>query len=155
MDYQPLNGPTKVDVSGSMVKMLLSQLALVHGADVANIPSPTQAVFQDWGCNPYGAGYHGWAAHYNICEVMQGMLKPGALIGEDGMNLYVIGSCYSIDQAWVEGALCTAEAVLQQYFGLPPFRDVPEGYTLICSVNGGPAQVEAAAAAGDTQPSGT
>ena len=156
MDYQPLNGPTALDPSAPMVQLLLSQLALVHGANVAHLPLPTQVIFQDWGRNPYGAGYHGWAAHYNICEVMQAMLNPGSLIGNDDMNLFIVGACYSIDQAWVEGALCTAEMVMQQYFGLPPFRDVPAGYTLICTVaNEDAATAKAARAEGDTEPAGT
>jgi len=157
MDYQPLNGPTVItDMNGPMVNMLLSQLALVHGADLSKIPAPTQAIFQDWGRNPYGAGYHGWAAHYNICEVMQAMLKPASILGDDAMNLYVIGACYSIDQAWVEGALCTAESVLQQYFGLAPFRNVQPGYTLICTVSHQNARTaHASRSDGDTEPAGT
>ena len=155
MDYQPLNGPTLVDPSGQMVQLLLSQLASVHGANVADVPLPTQALFQDWGRNPYGAGYHGWAAHYNICEAMQLICRPGNITGDEYMSLYIVGSCYSIDQAWVEGALGTSEYVLQTYFGAPPFRDVPEGYTLICTVPGDQESVEAAAEPGDAQPAGT
>jgi hypothetical protein len=158
MDYQPLNGPTALDPASPMVTMLLSQLALVHGANVADIPAPTQAIFQDWGRNPYGAGYHGWAAHYNICEAMEAIRWPGAIVGDNAMALFIVGSCYSIDQAWVEGALCTAESVLQQYFGLAPFAGVPQGYTLICSANGAGAGLMGMAAAagdGDTEPAGT
>ena len=134
LDYQPLYGPTGVDPAGPMSQMLLSQLASVHGADVANIPAPVQVVFQDWGDNPFGAGYHGWAPHYNICQVMEGIRAPGSLTGTP-MNLFVIGSCYSFDQAWVEGALCTAESVLQDFFGLEPFCPLPVGYSLICTAS--------------------
>jgi len=133
LDYQPLTGPTQLDPAGSMSRILLSQLAAVHGAAVEAVPLPTQIVFQDWGRNPFGAGYHGWAPHYNICSVMDGIRSPGTLAGQP-MSLYVIGSCYSIDQAWVEGALCTAESVLTEFFGLPPFCAVPEGYNLICTL---------------------
>lgn len=146
LDYQPLTGPTPVDPAGPMAQMLLSQLARVHGADVANIPAPLQVVYQDWGRNPFGAGYHGWAPHYDICQIMDGIRTPGTLAGQP-MSLYVIGSCYSIDQAWVEGALCTAESVLQQYFNLAPFCDVPAGYSLICTLSGECGAPEAAGAA--------
>jgi hypothetical protein len=160
MDYQPLNGPTLIDPGGPMVQLLLSQLALVHGADLADIPAPTQALFQDWGRNPYGAGYHGWAPHYNICDAMQKICRPANITGDEAMQLYIVGSCYSIDQAWVEGALGTAEYVLQTYFGLAPFRDVPAGYTLICTTGGGGSGLLDTAAAvtapeGDSAPVGT
>jgi len=44
----------------------------------------------------------------------------------------VIGSCYSFDQGWVEGALSTAESVLQEFLGLPPLSPQVDGYTLVC-----------------------
>jgi hypothetical protein len=47
---------------------------------------------------------------------------------------YIIGSCYSFDQAWVEGAFCTAESVLQEFFGLRPFRNIRD-YRLICNAS--------------------
>jgi hypothetical protein len=85
----------------------------------------------DWGTDPFGGGYHAWSPHYDICHVMQTMRAPaGELLGKP-QNLFITGSCYSIDQSWVEGALCTAESVLQDYLGLDPFCALPDGYTLI------------------------
>jgi Flavin containing amine oxidoreductase len=132
LDYQPLTGPTEVPGWGPMSQILLSQLASVHGADPDRIPQPSSVVFQDWGRNPFGAGYHGWAPHYDICTVMQDIRTPGTLAGKP-MNLYIVGSCYSIDQAWVEGALCTAESVLNDFCGLEPFCALPDSYNLICT----------------------
>ena len=86
----------------------------------------------DWGTDPFGGGYHGWAAHYDICDVMEKVRAPATEILGTPQNLFIIGSCYSIDQAWVEGALCVAESVLEDYLGLPPFCPLPEGYVLIC-----------------------
>jgi hypothetical protein len=45
---------------------------------------------------------------------------------------YIVGSCYSFDQAWVEGAFCTAEAVLERYFGLPAIPYATD-YHLVCT----------------------
>jgi glutaredoxin 3 len=53
-----------------MAGLLLKQLADVHGIALENIPTPTAVYFQDWGQDPFGGGYHGWASHYNICQVM-------------------------------------------------------------------------------------
>ncbi len=64
---QPLTGPTSVPVDSPMAGLLIKQLADVHGiADPETIPTPTAVYFQDWGQDPFGGGYHGWASHYNI-----------------------------------------------------------------------------------------
>jgi hypothetical protein len=116
---QPLTGPTSLSPSGPFAQLLLKQLAEVHGMQVADIPVPLSVYFQDWGQDPFGGGYHGWSAHYNICKAMNNVSAPYAqiLVGSQTQT-YIVGSCYSFDQAWVEGAFCTAEAVLERYFGL-------------------------------------
>jgi hypothetical protein len=129
-------GPTPMSPTSAFTGLLLKQLADVHGfADVADIPAPIAVYFQDWGQDPFGGGYHGWAPHYNICEMMDCIRAPyqKVLQPSQGYQTYIIGSCYSFDQAWVEGALCTAESVLQEFFGLPPFG--PNNYRLICKTS--------------------
>ncbi len=133
LDYQALNGPTTLKPGSTMEKMVLSQLGTLHGLQPGkNIPAPLTTIYMDWGTDPFGGGYHGWAAHYDICEVMGKIRAPSTEILGRPQNLFIIGSCYSIDQAWVEGALCVAESVLQDYLKLPPFCAVPPGYVLIC-----------------------
>jgi flavin-dependent amine oxidoreductase len=130
---QPLAGPTRLPVDSAFAQTLLKQLAEVHGVDATEIPAPRAVYFQDWGQDPFGGGYHGWSAHYNICEVMDRVRAPYQRILEDpSRRTYVIGSCYSFDQGWVEGALSTAESVLQEFLGLPPLNPQVEGYTLVC-----------------------
>lgn len=129
---QPLHGPTSLDPTSPFVQILLKQLAEAHGAD-NGLPTPIAAYFQDWGQDPFGGGYHGWSPHYNICDAMYNIRAPYQnILQESSRNLFIIGSCYSFDQAWVEGAFCTAESVLQQYLDLPPFRNVSSNYLLIC-----------------------
>jgi hypothetical protein len=133
LDYQALNGPTVMAPGSTMENMVLSQLALVHGVlPGQSIPAPLTTIYMDWGTDPFGGGYHGWAAHYDICDVMGKIRAPATEIQGTPQNLFVIGSCYSIDQAWVEGALCVAESVLEDYLKLPPFCPLPPGYVLIC-----------------------
>ena len=114
--------------------MLLLQLAHVHYGDpnaAGLIPEPLESVCMDWGLNPFGAGYHAWAAHYDICDVMQTVRAPGELAGVPGAPVYLVGSAFSNDQAWVEGAFCTAESVLVDKLGLEPIIDTSD-YPLIC-----------------------
>jgi hypothetical protein len=133
LDYQALNGPTTMKPGSQMEKMVLDQLSYVHGVkDGQTIPAPITTIYMDWGTDPFGGGYHGWAAHYNICDVMHKVRAPASEILGTPQNLFIIGSCYSIDQAWVEGALCVAESVLEDYLKLKPFCETPPGYVLIC-----------------------
>ena len=55
------------------------------------------------------------------------------LVGSGARQTYIIGSCYSFDQSWVEGAFCTAESVLQDFIGLSAFANINvKTYPLIC-----------------------
>lgn len=132
-NLQPLEGG--MAAPPEMERMLRLQLAKVHygDPDAANlIPRSTGTVFMDWGRKPFGAGYHAWAAHYDICDVMQRLRAPADLAGESGARVYLIGSAFSNDQAWVEGAFCTAESVLVDYLHMEPLIDTSV-YKLICS----------------------
>jgi hypothetical protein len=129
---QPLTGPTPVHVDSPMGGLLLKQLAEVHGIAVTAIPTPKAIYYQDWGQNPFGGGYHGWSSHYNICQVMDQIRAPYKKVLGGDRKTYIVGSCYSFDQAWVEGAFCTAESVLQEFRGLPPLNPYIGNYRLIC-----------------------
>jgi hypothetical protein len=131
-DYQTLEGPRKVPER--MVKMLRKQLAAVHfgpQSDYSDVPEPLEARYMDWSLPPFNAGYHAYAAHYNICDVQQKIRKPSQLIEGEDANIFIVGEAYSNDQAWVEGAFCTAESVLNDYFGIQPIID-NRNYPFIC-----------------------
>jgi len=131
-DYQPLEGPRKVPER--MVKMLRKQLAAVHfgpQSDYSDVPPPLEARYMDWSLPPFNAGYHAYAAHYDICDVQQKIRKPSQLIEGEDANIFIVGETYSNDQAWVEGAFCTAESVLNDFFGIDPIID-NTNYPFIC-----------------------
>lgn len=131
-DLQPLNRPRSAPQA--MINMLRSQLACVHygaAADASLVPQPLETVFMDWSSNPFGAGYHAWAAHYDICDVMEKIRKPTQLIDGLDANIFIVGSAYSNDQGWVEGAFCTAESVLKDFLGVQPIID-ESNYPFIC-----------------------
>jgi hypothetical protein len=133
-DDQPLKGPRKVPAK--MVKMLRKQLAELHfgpGSDYAMVPEPKEAAYIDWSLPPFNAGYHAWAAHYDIADVQQKIRKPSQMIAGGDANIFIVGEAYSNDQAWVEGAYCTAESVLNDFFDLQPIIDNTH-YPFICRV---------------------
>ena len=96
-----------------MVREMHRQICQMH--DVSYAPEPMDAAFMDWSDDPYGAGVHFWNPGYKSWEVLQTMTQPVA-----DFPCFICGEAYSTNQTWVEGALQTAEIVLQSRLGLPP-----------------------------------
>jgi monoamine oxidase len=101
--------PAFREPTDEMIEMARSQLQSVHGI---SIPPPKDAVFQDWGQDPFGGGYHAWAAHWSPWDMFSRMLQP-----IDSYNVFICGEAYSVDQGWVEGALSTVEECLLRLGG--------------------------------------
>ncbi|KAA2240740.1 hypothetical protein F0L74_31875 [Chitinophaga agrisoli] len=131
-NYQPLEGPRQAPEV--MVKALRTQLAQVHfgpQADYSFVPEPLETRYMDWSLPPFNAGYHAYAGHYDVCDVQQKIRKPSQLIDGADADIFIVGEAYSNDQAWVEGAYCTSESVLNDFFGIQPIIST-EHYPFIC-----------------------
>jgi len=89
--------------------------ALHPGADP---PAPYVGMVMDWSLPPYLGGWHTWQTSVRPWRVMERMKNPFT-------KLYVCGEAYSPEQGWVEGALRSAELVLN-YMGVSPPDWVPE-----------------------------
>jgi len=129
----PLFSGTKV--TDVMHKILREQLNSVHYKDSTKlqVPPAIGGYFMNWGRDPYGAGYHGWKAHYKIAEAQYYMTTPSEAINVFSVPLHIAGEAYSIDQSWVEGAFTTAESILVDKIGLNPLlTSPPNEYPLIC-----------------------
>jgi len=96
-----------------MVKEAHRQIMQMHNIQYA--PEPYDAAYMDWSQDPYGGGVHFWNPGYKSWEVLHQMTQP-----VDDFPCYVCGEAYSTNQTWVEGALQTAEIVLQKRLGLRP-----------------------------------
>jgi Flavin containing amine oxidoreductase len=99
------------DAPHEMVMEMHRQIARMH--DVEEAPKPVHAAYMDWAVDPYGGGVHFWNRGYKSWEVLRQMTQPVA-----DFPCYICGEAYSTNQTWVEGALQTAEIVLQTHFGL-------------------------------------
>lgn len=115
---------TEFPASAEMVQVANLQVATVHA--LPEIPNPYSAVYHSWNEDPYGGGWHEWKAGYRLDEIMCRMRKP--IAGED---LHIVGEAYSYGQGWVEGALDTAESMLQEFFSLKPPKWLDPGYALL------------------------
>jgi monoamine oxidase len=92
--------------SADMVAEVQRQLELFHGMTV---PDPYSAAWMDWSGDPYGGAYNSWNVGVRPDDVAAAILQP-----DPAQSLYVCGEAYSFDQGWVEGALDTAEQVVER-----------------------------------------
>jgi monoamine oxidase len=96
----------------AMVEDVQRQLAEMHC--MRYLPRPYDAAYMDWSVDPYGGGVNWWNIGVKSWEVIPAITRPRA-----DLDVYICGEAYSDGQGWVEGALQTAEIVLQKHFGLP------------------------------------
>lgn len=91
-----------------MVAEVARQLSLIHG--LSYTPNVRNAAFRDWGDDPYGGGWNSWNIGVKSWEVRDQILQP-----QEDSPLYICGEAYSDAQGWVEGALQTAELMLNRF----------------------------------------
>lgn len=91
-----------------MVKEVARQLGVIHG--LSYTPDVQAAAFRDWGDDPYGGGWNSWNIGVESWKVKEKIVKPF-----EKYPLYICGEAYSDAQGWVEGALQTADMVLNKF----------------------------------------
>jgi monoamine oxidase len=101
-------------VPQKMVDEAHRQLLEIHGCKAEDVPAPYAASFMNWASDPYGGGAHFWNVGAKSREVSARMIKP-----REDLPVYICGEAWSQQlQGWAEGALITAETMLQDHFGL-------------------------------------
>lgn len=98
-------------LSETAIAEILKQLKIIH--QKRDIEKPIYAAFSNWSFERYGGGFHAWNPGYNISHTMKLIRKP-----IETQNIYIIGEAFSGIQGWVEGALCTAEKLLEEHFDM-------------------------------------
>jgi hypothetical protein len=95
----------------AMIQHAQRQLKLVH--DLEYIPEPYAAGFIYWGQDPFGGAWNSWNIRVKAWEVQERMLQP-----LEDWPVYICGEAYSGSQGWIQGALETAENLLDDKFDL-------------------------------------
>lgn len=98
--------------SVALVKEVVRQLSLVHGKKV-KFQDVKEAMYQNWGNDPFGAGYHKFFSGYRVDLVMKCIRKPWKK-----ERIFIVGESYSNLTGWVEGALQTTERMLNEHFDI-------------------------------------
>jgi monoamine oxidase len=107
----PPNRPIPRTATEGMVARAHAQLMEMH--DVVYAPEPYDAHFQDWNVDPFGGGWHQWKTSTDENKLIPYMQRP---LEEE--QVFIVGECWSDSQGWVQGALNTSEAMLQDMLGL-------------------------------------
>ena len=94
-----------------MVAEARRQLRELH--DIEVVPQPYAAAFKDWREDPFGGAWNSWNVRVKSWEVRERMLQP-----LPDWPVHIVGEAYSESQGWVEGALQTAEELLEEKFNL-------------------------------------
>lgn len=96
-----------------MVAEATRQLSAVHST--LQVPMPYTTAFKDWRDDPYGAAMHAWNVGVMSDPVMASVMQP-----RPGAGLFICGESYSRHQGWSQGALMSAEAVVEAMGLAPP-----------------------------------
>ncbi len=114
-----------LSASSRLVEELQRQLRLLHGLNRVQAPEegaqiipPYAVVYRDWTAEPYGGGWHFWKIGVDSRSVMRFMRRPFRNL--PSIPLYVCGEAWSRQQGWVEGALASADDVLENELNLSP-----------------------------------
>ena len=77
------------------MREIIHQLELVHGTTIS-YEDVKEAMYQNWGNDPFGGGYHNWFSGYDVQKIMECIRKPWKK-----ENIFIVGESYSNLTGWV------------------------------------------------------
>jgi hypothetical protein len=89
---------------------LQDMLAKVTGKSA---PAPIALILKHWADRPYQVGWHAWNVGARSWEIAGKLVRPFV-----DADLYTCGEAFSGEQGWIEGALKSAERMLES-IGVP------------------------------------
>lgn len=99
--------------STAMIQTVHARLADIYS--VKSLPNPTHSMLRDWSADPFGGGYHVWRPHCDVAQISAFVRRPLS-----DQPVFICGEAYSNCQSWIEGAMRSAESILQEHFHLNP-----------------------------------
>jgi monoamine oxidase len=105
--------PRGAPAPARMLAAIDTELRRIHPAS-GRPPSPLGSAFSFWGDDPHETGWTFWSAGVRSDDIMRAAVRP-----VPGLELFVCGEGFSRAQAWVEGALETAEMVVEAVLASP------------------------------------
>src|SRR5262249_4760464 len=99
--------------SDFLLSRIRKQLDFV-ARETAQPQEPTTVILKHWSDFPYWAGWQSWNMGYRSWVVAAHLVRPFEA------ELYTCGEAFSSEQGWIEGALKSAERVLERLQVAPP-----------------------------------
>jgi monoamine oxidase len=90
-----------------MLRQAEGYLQQMHGLE--SLPKSVGSAFRLWGDDPLTVGWHYWRPGVISSDVMARIAQA-----DSAVSLYICGEGWSTAQAWIEGALESAEAVVDR-----------------------------------------
>ncbi len=117
-DVQPWIDLARGAVSGGpaperMLDEVQDQLHALHPS-VLEIPRPAGSALMHWGADPCEIGWTFWRPGFRSDEILALAPQPEPLLG-----IYLAGESFSRSQSWVEGALESADQVVERLTAAP------------------------------------
>ncbi len=104
-------------VPASEAVVVEAKRQLMRLFDVTSLPDPVLTSYRLWSHqNDHGDAYHMWGIGANDREIIPRMIEPLT-------NLFTAGEAYCDTQAWVNGAMRSADLVLERFGILPIIQD--------------------------------
>ena len=100
--------PEECRAPKKMVQTITGMLSKLHNI---KIPDPTDSKVIRWSNDHAGAAFHAWKPGIDCVKKMEQILKP-----IENMPVFICGEAYSRYQCWIEGALYSAECLLNKHF---------------------------------------
>ena len=97
--------------SKHLIDLLQNQLADIFNISITDIPQPNVSVGQAWYKKPYYAAWHYWSPGDKHTTIQEQMMKP-----VNNQDVYIIGEAFATRHGWMQGALDTAEEMIEKYF---------------------------------------
>ena len=106
-DGAPAGSPASLP----MLAAVQEQLRLLHPT-IPEIPEPEGSALMFWGGDPLETGWQFWRPGDVSDEIMELAIQP-----QPELPVHIAGESFSRSQSWVEGALETAEMVIERLLG--------------------------------------
>jgi len=104
------------------IKDMLEMVFEVHGIDASQASKLVRFRWKYW-----PSGSHKWSKGFDPHKHLK-LIQWGSEIPDPAIHnhIFIAGDSYSLEQGWVEGAITSAENVLQQCYGLKSWLEVTD-----------------------------
>lgn len=110
--------PAENHVTQQLLETWRMKVAAMFGVNTSEIPEPAELKYKIWHADDpqtQSDAFHFWKPGFQWWKLYDQVLQ----VGSTNSKLHIVGEAFSFHYGWGEGALETAEHMLQEHLGLP------------------------------------